>query len=73
MASFPKCPSCGNRHCPSCGNGHFESSPETPPGAMRTLLFVRCASCGTVVGVAEYEHTNDLLRKLARGLGHPLT
>ena len=54
--------------CPRCENTSFEAKIEAPVGAGRQLLFVRCANCGTVVGVTEWESTNDLLRQIINKL-----
>ena len=54
--------------CPRCENTSFEAKIEAPVGAGRQLLFARCANCGTVVGVTEWESTNDLLRQIINQL-----
>jgi uncharacterized Zn finger protein len=54
--------------CPRCENTSFEAKIEAPVGAGRQLQFVRCANCGTVVGVTEWESTNDLLRQIINKL-----
>ena len=54
--------------CPRCENTSFEAKIEAPVGAGRQLLFVRCANCGTVVGVTEWESTNDLLHQIINKL-----
>lgn len=40
--------------CPKCGNHTFEVKQNTPQQSRYVLLFVQCASCGTVVGVLDY-------------------
>ena len=54
--------------CPRCENTSFEAKIEASVGAGRQLLFARCANCGTVVGVTEWESTNDLLRQIINKL-----
>ena len=54
--------------CPRCENISFEAKIEASVGAGRQLLFVRCANCATVVGVTEWESTNDLLRQIINKL-----
>lgn len=61
MASYSK--------CPSCTSSSFETNIETPKDSAFKLLFVRCSSCGTVVGVLDYYNIGSLLEKLGRKLG----
>ncbi len=58
--------------CPKCENSNFELSSESPKGSNYKINFIRCSSCGTVVGVLEYHSTAILLQKLARKLGASL-
>jgi len=40
--------------CPGCGEpDKFEAAPLTPEGATESVTVVRCAECGTVVGVQD--------------------
>jgi len=57
-----------NSKCPSCNNSSFEMIEETPKGSSFKLMFIRCKSCKTVVGVTDYFNTNFLLKKLAEKL-----
>jgi len=54
--------------CPRCQNTSFEIVTETPKGSAFKMLFTRCASCQTVVGVNEYYNTGALLETLAKKL-----
>ena len=55
--------------CPSCTSTSFETAIETPKNSNFKLLFIRCSSCGTVVGVLDYYNIGALLEKLADKLG----
>ena len=37
-------------------------------GSDYAIMFVQCASCGTVVGITDYYNVPSLLIKLAEGL-----
>jgi predicted Zn finger-like uncharacterized protein len=54
--------------CPSCSSTYFE----TPSGSRYKLQFVKCSSCGTVVGVLDYYNIGALLFALAKKLGFDL-
>lgn len=54
--------------CPKCENSKFELSSESPFGSIYKVNFIRCSSCGTVVGNIEYHSTAILLQKLAQKL-----
>ena len=54
--------------CPRCGNSTFEMAPAVIEGAKFQLQFVRCASCGCVVGTVEGRNIGDLIRRLAEKL-----
>ncbi len=54
--------------CPKCEKSGFELAEETPLGSAFKLMFVRCSSCKTVVGVTDYLNTNELIYKLAERL-----
>lgn len=58
--------------CPKCSNHSFEMKENTPKDSAFKLLFVQCASCGTVVGVQEYFNVSSLIYKLAKKLGASL-
>lgn len=57
-----------NSKCPKCQSSSFEIEEETPKGSGFKLMFVRCSSCKTVVGVADYYNIGSLLHKLAEKL-----
>lgn len=54
--------------CPSCQSSNFEIEEETPELSSFKLMFVRCKSCKTVVGVLEFSNTSYLIQKLAEKL-----
>ena len=58
--------------CPSCTSTSFETSIETPKNSNFKVQFIRCSSCGTVVGVLEYYNIGALLHILAKKLGFNL-
>lgn len=55
--------------CPKCEASSFETELETPRGSSFKLLFIRCSSCGTVVGVMDYYNIGAMLEKLGDKLG----
>lgn len=58
--------------CPSCSSTSFETAIETPKESRFKLLFIRCASCGAVVGVLDYYNIGSMLQQLAKKLGFRL-
>jgi hypothetical protein len=54
--------------CPKCENSTFELAIETPKKANYKFYFIRCSSCGTVVGTHEYYHIGALIHQLAEKL-----
>lgn len=54
--------------CPKCGKSSFEMAETPVTGSEFRLEFVRCASCGCVVGVTDYLNTPSLICKLAKRL-----
>ena len=54
--------------CPSCSNTNFEAVNETPVNSNYELIFIRCVSCKTVVGVLDYYNVGTLIHKLAAKL-----
>lgn len=54
--------------CPSCQSTNFEMKEETPNGSGFKLMFIRCISCKTVVGVLEYFNSGFLIKELAKKL-----
>jgi uncharacterized Zn finger protein len=54
--------------CPSCSSTSFELKEETPINSDFKLMFVRCTSCKTAIGVLEYFNTSYLVQKLAEKL-----
>ncbi|QAA81378.1 hypothetical protein EI546_06390 [Aequorivita sp. H23M31] len=55
--------------CASCNSTSFESSIETPKNSRYKLQFIKCASCGAVVGVMDYYNIGALVQKLAKKMG----
>lgn len=56
--------------CPKCDGSIFELAlKDNIKGANFKMYFVQCASCGTVIGVADYLDTASLLDKIAKKLG----
>lgn len=51
--------------CPKCENSNFEVVNELPVNSNYELIFVRCASCHTVVGAVDYYNIGSLIKKLA--------
>jgi len=58
--------------CPKCEDSSFEMAEETPKGSGFKLMFVRCSSCKTVVGVIDYFNIGNLVQELATKLKVPL-
>ncbi len=54
--------------CTVCANTDFEAVNETPVNSNFELIFIRCASCKTVVGVIDYYNVGALVKKLASKL-----
>lgn len=54
--------------CPKCENSGFEVVEESPYGSNFKLMFVRCRSCKTAIGVLEYYNVGVLVKKLAEKL-----
>ena len=55
--------------CSKCENSSFELKEAAPRGSLYKFMFIQCASCGTVVGVADYYNVPALLGKIAKRLG----
>lgn len=66
MAYTSKCPK------PDCNSSSFELAEEEPTGSKFKLNFVRCSSCGAVVGVLDYYNIGAVLNKLGKRLGFDL-
>ena len=47
--------------CPKCGQHRFEIKENGPSGGAYKLMFVQCASCGTVVGVQDFYNVGAML------------
>ena len=60
-------------HCPKCDHTTFEVAIETPKASKFKIAFIRCASCGCVVGTEPYLNTANLIVKLAEALGKSIT
>ncbi|WP_405604192.1 hypothetical protein [Polaribacter sp. Asnod1-A03] len=63
MAYSSKCPN------PECSSSSFECEIETPRNSNFKLQFIRCSSCGTVVGTQDYYNIGFIVQKIARKLG----
>lgn len=63
MALHSRCPKEG------CNSTRFETEVEDPEGSNYKLLFIRCHSCGTVVGVLDYYNIGAMLGKLGDKMG----
>lgn len=57
--------------CPKCEAGSFAVSEGPPNVGPRSLLYVHCATCGTVVGVMDpnLADLRPLLEAVARAAG----
>lgn len=55
--------------CPKCGSISFEVATVEPNKSNHKLNFVRCSSCGGVVGVLDFYNIGSLLQNLAKELG----
>jgi len=49
--------------CPKCNNRIFATQEYSPIGSAYKLIFIQCASCGTVVGVLDYYNIGTLIQK----------
>ena len=58
--------------CPKCESSRFDMQEATPRGSRFKVMFIQCASCGTVVGVTDWYNTSNLLGKIAKRLGFDL-
>jgi uncharacterized Zn finger protein len=47
--------------CPACPSNQFELVHETPRNSNFAYSFIRCASCGTVIGVADANNIGAML------------
>lgn len=54
--------------CPKCGSISFELKAVEPRNAKYKLHFIQCASCGTPVGVKEYNNIGAMLDKQNQAL-----
>ncbi|GAA6766484.1 hypothetical protein AAFH68_24260 [Flavobacterium sp. CGRL1] len=55
--------------CAKCNSSSFETVLETPSKSNFKLQFIRCSSCKTVIGVADYYNLGALIYKLAKKMG----
>lgn len=55
--------------CPNCSSTSFETAIEEPSGSNFKLIFIRCSSCGTVVGTMDYYNIGSMLEKIGDKLG----
>ena len=51
--------------CPRCDATGFEIAVESPTGSKAKICFVRCATCGAVVGAVDYGGIGAMLDDLA--------
>ena len=54
--------------CPKCEDHRFEMKESSPTGSEFKIMFIQCASCGTVVGVTDFYNIPSLLGKIAKKL-----
>lgn len=54
--------------CAVCAASNFETVLESPKNSNFKLQFIRCASCRSVVGVADYYNIGRLIHVLAEKL-----
>jgi len=54
--------------CPKCEHTSFEMAETEVKGSRYKQMFIRCSSCGTVVGVTEYYNIGAKLDILANKL-----
>lgn len=57
-----------NSKCGKCEGSSFEVVNHEPRKSNFKLLFVQCASCGTVVGAMDFHNIGALIYKLAQKL-----
>lgn len=55
--------------CSSCSSSRFELKEAEPANSRFKINFIQCASCGSVVGVMDYQSVPSLLDKIASKLG----
>ena len=61
-----------NSICPKCSGSSFEMAETPVKGSKFRLSFVRCASCGCVVGVQDFYNIGSLIHELAEKLNAKL-
>lgn len=54
--------------CPKCDFSSFEIAETPVKNSNYRLMFVRCSSCGCVVGVKDFFNTPTLIHQLAKKL-----
>lgn len=54
--------------CPHCQKSAFETAIEEPTGSNFKVIFIRCQSCKTVLGVLDFYNAGVLVKKLAQKL-----
>ena len=54
--------------CPKCESSSFEMSETPVANSNFRVMFVRCSSCGCVVGVKDYFNAPYLIHELAKKL-----
>lgn len=54
--------------CPKCENTSFELVEDTPRESSFKMMFVRCCSCNTAVGIVDYYNAGYLVKQLAEKL-----
>lgn len=67
MALSSKCPN------PNCSSSSFETEIESPKNSNFKLQFIRCSSCGTVVGTQDYYNIGFIVQRIAKKLGVDLS
>lgn len=54
--------------CPKCESSSFEIAETPVKNSNFKLMFVRCSTCGCVVGVKDFFNAPDLIYSLAKKL-----
>jgi len=52
--------------CPKCDHPYFEVTTNKPKNSNYELLFVRCSSCGCIVGTMDYYNIGARLNELEK-------
>lgn len=55
--------------CAKCNNHQFEMVENSPRNSRFKYMFIQCSSCGSVVGITEYNNIGIMLEKIFKKLG----